>query len=48
MTLFLFFLIASLGVGWLVRNEPADRRFILALAAAIALTAIYFTLERFI
>ena len=48
MTLFLLFLMASVGTGWLLRNESASRRFIVALAAAVALTVIYFTLERFI
>lgn len=48
MTLFLFFLLSSLAAGWLARHQPASWRLGLSLAAALALTALYFTLERFI
>lgn len=48
MTLFLLFLLGSLLAGWLARDRSSGWRLALAFAAALALTAIYFTLERFI
>jgi hypothetical protein len=48
MTLFLFFMLSTLFAGWLARRQTATFRLALALFIAIALAALYFTLDRFI
>lgn len=48
MSLFLLFLVGTMVAGWLVRDQPYRARLVLAVLAALALTIIYYGLERFI